>query len=181
MSIVLQSTGGGSVTINEPTTASNFTQTLPAATGTVMVSGNQPAFSAYLNTDTSISSSTFTKIVCNVEEFDTNSNYNNSTGTFTPTVAGYYQVNATVYAFTLTTGSATRMIASIYKNGVEVKRGNYMPLYNNSEGQAVIACIIYCNGSTDYIDFYGRIDATSPKFGGGQNATWFQAVLVRNA
>jgi hypothetical protein len=39
MSIVLQSTGGGSVTINEPTTASNFTQTLPAGTGTVAVQG----------------------------------------------------------------------------------------------------------------------------------------------
>jgi hypothetical protein len=36
MSIVLQSTGGGSITINEPTTASNFTQTLPAATGTLL-------------------------------------------------------------------------------------------------------------------------------------------------
>ena len=36
MSIVLQSTGGGSVTINEPTTASNFTQTLPASDGTIL-------------------------------------------------------------------------------------------------------------------------------------------------
>jgi hypothetical protein len=35
MSLVLQSSGGGSVTIAEPTTASNFTQNLPAATGTV--------------------------------------------------------------------------------------------------------------------------------------------------
>jgi hypothetical protein len=35
MSLVLQSSGGGSVTIAEPTTASNFTQDLPAATGTV--------------------------------------------------------------------------------------------------------------------------------------------------
>jgi hypothetical protein len=34
MSLVLQSSGGGSVTIAEPTTASNFTQTLPAADGT---------------------------------------------------------------------------------------------------------------------------------------------------
>jgi hypothetical protein len=35
MSLVLQSSGGGSVTIAEPTTASNFTQTLQAATGTI--------------------------------------------------------------------------------------------------------------------------------------------------
>jgi hypothetical protein len=41
MSIVLQSTGGGSITINEPTTASNFTQTLPASTGNILVSTSQ--------------------------------------------------------------------------------------------------------------------------------------------
>jgi hypothetical protein len=37
MSIVLQSSGGGSVTIAEPTTASNFTQTLPASTGSLVI------------------------------------------------------------------------------------------------------------------------------------------------
>jgi hypothetical protein len=35
MSLVLQSSSGGQITIQEPATASNFTQTLPAATGTV--------------------------------------------------------------------------------------------------------------------------------------------------
>jgi len=36
MSLKLNSSGGGSVTIQEPTTASDFTLTLPAATGTVL-------------------------------------------------------------------------------------------------------------------------------------------------
>lgn len=47
MSLVLNSTSGGSVTINEPTTASNFTQTLAAATGTLapLVSGTAVAAS----------------------------------------------------------------------------------------------------------------------------------------
>ena len=40
MSIVLQSSSGGSVTIQEPTTASNFTQTLPASTGTIITTGS---------------------------------------------------------------------------------------------------------------------------------------------
>jgi hypothetical protein len=39
MSLVLQSSGGGSITIEEPITASNFTQTLPASTGTVVTTG----------------------------------------------------------------------------------------------------------------------------------------------
>jgi len=37
MSLVLQSSGGGQITIQEPATASNFTQTLPAATGNVIL------------------------------------------------------------------------------------------------------------------------------------------------
>jgi hypothetical protein len=40
MSLVLQSSGGGQITIQEPTTASNFTQTLPAVSGTVLTTGN---------------------------------------------------------------------------------------------------------------------------------------------
>jgi hypothetical protein len=40
MSLVLQSSGGGSVTIQEPATASNFTQTLPATTGTMALTSD---------------------------------------------------------------------------------------------------------------------------------------------
>ena len=40
MSLKLNSSGGGSVTLQEPSTASNLTLTLPDATGTVQVSGN---------------------------------------------------------------------------------------------------------------------------------------------
>jgi hypothetical protein len=43
MSLVLQSSGGGQITIQEPATASNFTQTLPAVNGTVLTTGNIPA------------------------------------------------------------------------------------------------------------------------------------------
>ena len=90
MSIVLQSTSGGSVTINEPTTASNFTQTLPASTGTVMVSGNQPAFSAYQGTAQSVTSGVYTKIAFTVENFDTANAFDSTTTyRFTPLVAGY--------------------------------------------------------------------------------------------
>ena len=42
MSLVLQSSSGGQITIQEPTTASNFTQTLPAVNGTIITTGNIP-------------------------------------------------------------------------------------------------------------------------------------------
>jgi len=87
MSLVLQSSGGGQITIQEPATASNFTQSLPAATGDVMVSGNQQGFSAYLSANQSIGAATFTKVQFDTTDFNLGSAFNTSTYRFTPTNA----------------------------------------------------------------------------------------------
>jgi hypothetical protein len=183
MSIVLQSSGGGQITIAEPTTASNFTQTLPAASGEVMVSGNQPAFSAYRSTESgnqSITTDVWTKFGANAEEFDTNNNYDTSLFRFTPTVAGYYQVNLAIY-MQASSGFAAVLTCAIYKNGVEFKRGNDVRSASTQIAVPVIGAIIYMNGSTDYLEPYGYIgSATSPIFGTGANFT-FSAALVRAA
>jgi hypothetical protein len=50
MSLVLQSSGGGQITIQEPNTASNFTQDLPAVDGTILTSASQSIPSAALPT-----------------------------------------------------------------------------------------------------------------------------------
>lgn len=175
MSLVLQSSGGGSVTINEPATASNFTQTLPAATGTVMVSGNQPAFSAYLAGSQSFSASTWTKIQYDTENFDTNSNYNNSsTYRFTPNVAGYYQVSASGAL----DASATYLYLSIYKNGAAVV---VSPFAAAGGVGGVAVGLIYLNGTTDYVEGYALKDGTASLTGGSSGYTIFQGCLVRAA
>jgi hypothetical protein len=183
MSIVLQSTGGGSVTINEPSTASNFTLTLPAATGDVMVSGNMPAFSAYQSAAQTISNNTQTKVQCNTEEFDTNSNYDNATNyRFTPTVAGYYQVSGEV-CYLINAATSTLCDVSLWKNGSRFKQGT---TFNNNTGgveRPTVSALIYFNGSTDYVEFY-----TYQNSGGSTNLNtssgidnYFQAVMVRSA
>lgn len=172
MSIVLQSSGGGSITIAEPATASNFTQTLPAATGTVMVSGNQPAFSAYLAGSQTLATATFTKITFDTEEWDTNNNFASSR--FTPTVAGYYSVSCGLS----TGGSATRIILDIYKNGSIYKR-MFDPSSLTVIATASGTTQIYLNGSTDYVEVYGYF-ATSGVVATGSN-TWFNGSLVRTA
>jgi len=91
--------------------------TVPSVTGTAMVSGNMPAFSAYATGTTSISNSTWTKITLGTEEFDTNSNFASSR--FTPTVSGYYQINGDVYM--AGGGALTQAGVSIYKNGTAYK------------------------------------------------------------
>jgi hypothetical protein len=177
MSLVLQSSGGGQITIQEPATASNFTQTLPAATGTVMVSGNQPAFHATQTSGQSISSSTFTKVTFNNETFDTNSNFASST--FTPTVAGYYQVNGNVSFVGNSTGFA--MIA-IYKSGVSVSQGSGIPNNTIIGGMATASTVVFCNGTTDTIELYAwQNSGGSLAFQTSNDKNTFSAALVRAA
>jgi hypothetical protein len=180
MSIVLQSSGGGQITIQEPATASNFTQTLPAASGEVMVSGNQPAFSAFASATTSTASVTFTKVAINTEEFDTNNNFDSTTNyRFTPTVAGYYQVSGAITWATSATGYG---IAAIFKNGAEFKRGSSSPLISNLNVSQNVSTLIYLNGSTDYIELYAyQNSGTTVATFNSSPYVYFQACLVRAA
>jgi hypothetical protein len=171
--------GTGTLTIAAPNTNSDFTLTLPAVTATLNVNG--PAFSAYANTNQTITSNTFTKIQINTEEFDTNSNFDSTTNyRFTPTVAGYYQVNGSVNNYSSTL--PTRVLAVIYKNGTAYKRffdgavstGTF---FANSEGSA----LVYLNGSSDYIELYGLIVATTAIVNTDSSYVYFQASMVRGA
>ena len=139
---------------------------------------NGPAFSAYSNAFLSISSATFTKVRFQVEEFDTNSNYDNATNyRFTPTVAGYYQISGCVSYEGST--AITRYLISIYKNGTEFKRG----VDSTSNGfAATISSLIYFNGSTDYVELYGYATGTTLQFTfNGTFNTWFSGCMVRGA
>ena len=178
MSLVLQSSGGGQITIQEPTTASNFTATLPAATGDVMVSGNMPAFSAYADATTqTLATATYTKILFQTEEFDTNNNFSSSR--FTPTVAGYYQVSSQLLFPAL---AGFTCLVAIYKNGADFKEGTRTAIAATASGGVYVSALVYCNGSTDYIEIYGQqTSGTSQNLIGTNNQflNYFQAVMVR--
>jgi hypothetical protein len=178
MSLILQSSGGGSVTIQEPATASNFTQTLPAATGDVMVSGNMPIFRVYANATQSFSSGTSTKVVFQVSDFDTASAWNSSTSNFTPNVAGYYQVSLMVRANTPNSEAQV----SVFKNG-DATLGANGTNTSVSSGTAItsgVVAIFYLNGTTDYLTPYIYVGAASTSTAGYQS-TYFCGSLIRAA
>jgi len=149
--------------------------------GSVVNAG--PAFSAYANNSTqTITSGSQQKVLFQVEEFDTNNNYASST--FTPTVAGYYQLNAEVR---LDGASGTgEMMIVIWKNGAEYKRGT------NQSGTQIatnfwamqVSSLVYANGSTDYFEIYvqqisgSSITVTAVN---SANITWFNGSMVRGA
>jgi len=137
------------------------------------VAGNGPAFSAYQSASSqSVSSGTWTKITFDVEEFDTNSNF--ASNRFTPTVAGYYQLNSSLAVVS----SFTSIIPAIYKNGSQYKVGNR----GNSTTQlnANVSSLVYLNGSTDYVEIYVYL-GTGQGMNNGSDQTYFNGSMVRGA
>jgi hypothetical protein len=123
------------------------------------VAGTGPTFSARNSSNQSISSGTFTKVTLDTEDFDTNNNFASST--FTPTVAGYYQINCIVrISGTAVTGSTI----AIYKNGSAFTRVAETNSSIGSDFTLSGSSIVSCNGTTDTIEMYANITATSPNF-----------------
>ena len=143
--------------------------------------GGTPAFSAYIGTTQSVTSGTTTKIAFDTEEFDTNSCYDTSTYRFTPNVAGYYQVNLIAYMATNAAGTSGNLY--IYKNGGAITRLNlfYTSGSTTLYGSPSLSILVYMNGSTDYIEAYGAITATTPSFANTSSISKFSACLVRGA
>ena len=145
MAIKLQSSSGGSVKLDVPITATNYNVTIPAATGTAMVSGNMPAFSAYATGGQTVATSTYTKLQFNALEFDTANCYDPTTNyRFTPNVAGYYQVNVQI---SNNTGTSTGyQLLFVYKNGSQSTYFNFVevpwkisgPLYDVKENDILM-------------------------------------------
>jgi hypothetical protein len=155
--------------------------------GPISISGKQavngPAFSAYADaTLQTITSGSQQKVLFQTEEFDTNSNFASSR--FTPTVEGYYQLNAEIR---LDGASGTgEMMIVLYKNGSEYKRGT------NQSGTQIasnfwamqVSSVVYANGTTDYFEIYvqqgsgGSVTVTAVN---NPAITWFNGCMIRGA
>mgnify|MGYP000710603502 CR=1 FL=1 len=174
LQLVSDSSGEIQIQSNGVTVATINSSGLSMNSGTL--AGNGPAFRAYLNSNQTISATTFTKIQFNTEEFDTTSDYDNATNyRFTPSVAGYYSVTVNgCFA------SVTRGIVDIYKNGVAFQRlfDNDTNGLRNASGNI----LIYLNGTTDYIEAYAWRQSSGDLIGNvvtNASRTSIQAHLAR--
>ena len=152
--------------------------------GSYQVAGKQavngPAFRAWIDSAQTISSGSQQKVTFGTETFDTNSNFSSSR--FTPTIEGYYQLNATV-RIEGNSGTGECMI-TIWKNGSEYARGtNEQGTEQGANWYSMqVSDIAYANGSSDYFEIY--IQQTS---GGNRNTTagtnisYFSGLMVRGA
>jgi hypothetical protein len=139
--------------------------------------GSGPAFSVYRATNQTITSGVYTKVQLDTETFDTNNNFDSTTNyRFTPTIAGYYQINGKIGSGGST--APTSMASALYKNGSVYKYGPYVQA---PQGESNVQDVVYFNGSTDYVELYVYITAATALISGGSSATYFSGVLVRAA
>ena len=184
-SVVISGDTSGAITLAAPAVSGTNTATLPAATGTVMVSGNMPAFSAYASGGgtTVISNGVFTKVTLNAKTFDTNSCFDAVTNyRFTPNVAGYYQINATVES-NWNTSQFSLFAVYIYKNGSSYSRTQlYEAVSAQIYGGITNSNLIYMNGTTDYLELYVITSSgVSVGYDQGSPNTYMTGYLVRAA
>ena len=137
-----------------------------------------PAFSAWNSTATSIAvAPAAIKIGFQTEVFDTNNNFDTTLSRFTPTVAGYYQINALI---TLAVATAGNFTPFIYKNNQDHLWGATAFASTTNFPRSNISALVYANGTTDYFEiFAGHGYGTAINTHNAQNQTFFQASYVR--
>lgn len=132
---------------------------------------NAPAFTAYMNSGQTVSTTTLTTIQFDTEVFDTHNCYDTSTYRFTPTVAGKYLF------FANTRLNVTTELGNLFdfeiRHSTEnsLLRASGANYYRSTWGGSVV---IDMNGSTDYVycTFYHDSGA-SRELDGGNGDTKF--------
>lgn len=93
-------------------------------------------------------------LIFSSEDFDTDGFYDNATGKFQPSVAGYYHVTGQVTV--ATAESSSNYYTKIRKNGTTaIASGiiNKIDIGASNEGDSsTLCCIVYLNGTTDFIE-----------------------------
>ena len=147
------------------------------AGGVVKTPQNLVAFSVYLGTaNQSLTTGVAAKVAFNAKEFDTTTAFDATTNyRFNPQVAGYYQVNASLR---LTATSESDGFCSVYKNGSPYKDGSRALPVGSTYMDASLSCLVFLNGSTDYLELYTTAVGTSPVVTFGLTTTYFQAHLL---
>jgi hypothetical protein len=154
---------------------------LPAATDTtlggVLVG---PAFAAHGSALVSVANNTNTKLNYDTALFNAGGAYNTALSRFTPSVAGYYQVNARLLTGAPASANAALSI-SIFKNGVSYTNCGVISV-TGVAGSPLVACVVYLNGSTDYLECYGTQNTGAALTMGSSSANQlFSASFLRGA
>jgi hypothetical protein len=126
---------------------------------------NSPYFSGYVSQNTSVTSASTwgyeSSAINFTKEYDPDGYYNLTNGRFTPQVAGYYFITASLHG---DCGGANFQYSNlwIYKNTnvLHVTEQHEMSA-NANEHSSTATAIVQLNGSTDYLRVVGQISDSS--------------------
>jgi len=192
MTLRLNGSTSGYTEIDAPAVAGNNTLVLPGGNGSAgqvlqtngsgtlswvdRMTAAGPVFETSLASNQSVTSGTLTKVQLNTKGFDTANCFDAVANyRFTPNVSGYYQFNALVQGVA-GSGSVTALVAVIRKNGSTDR--NSTSATGGAFISSAVSCIYYMNGSTDYVEFYCQVNATSPYLAAG-GYTFLSGCLLR--
>ena len=162
---------------NNTTIATISSSGLTMNTGSIVVASSAaPAFSAVKTSNQSLTGGVETKVTFDTEQFDTNNNFASSR--FTPTVAGYYQLSVNLAYTNAVSGYA---LIALYKNGSKIGIGTENQLTTASYNAITASYLVYCNGSTDYVEVYTSTNNNAVVYGESLTYTYFQGFLARSA
>lgn len=137
-----------------------------------------PLFAVRTTTDRATSDQTWWRANFDAVDVDTHGWWDSANYRYVPQIAGYYQFNWLVGA-----GGTTivQYYSSLWKNGVGVKSERVLGISANTSTSIGTpgSYMLYMNGSTDYVDARGWVDAASDwQIGAGSH---LQGFLIRAA
>lgn len=166
VAIIGNAAGAGVFTIASPNSNTDRTLTMPNTSGTIETFQTISLFSASASSQAITGGGTPTKIASfGTPEIDNKSWWSAANQRYTPQVAGWYAVNA-VFIAASTTTSITLSVVHIYRNGVEIGTISVRSAAAVTVS-ATISRIVYANGSTHYIELWGRNYSTTVPTGTG--------------
>ena len=178
--------GTGTFTIQAPNSNTDRVLSLPDNAGEILTDAsdisqqantNQVLMVADMSADQSVSSSTWTKVAFDTALVDSHNWYNTSTYRYTPQIAGWYSVSATI-GFP---NGVTRYLCAFQVGTNTYGDNRVFDLLGNSSGAARNSGtrIVYLNGSTDYLETYGWLTSTGTHAFTQADGVMFSAHLVR--
>jgi len=114
---------------------------------------NTPAFEAYLNSDQTLSDATVATVACNIEKFDTDGCYDNTTYRFTPTTAGKYYCYGTADIANDDDTQLKLLRLYLVRNGSYIEFTDFVFTANYiKEATISVFSVVDFNGSSDYLE-----------------------------
>jgi hypothetical protein len=126
-----------------------------------------------------VTTNTLTKAQFATVTLDTHSWWDAVNYRYVPQIPGYYRFD---YQVGLTGTSPSILQSSLLKNGININTGfRMLGTFSTTASNlgSAASFVVSMNGTTDYVEVWGLVNATSPAFLGQAGVTYLQAQLIQ--